>query len=149
VFDIQEELKKLPDKPGVYIMKDENGEIIYVGKAVVLKNRVRQYFQSLSNQTPKVRAMVAHIKEFEYIVTDTELEALILECNLIKKHRPKFNILLKDDKNYPYIKVTMNEDFPRILMTRRVEKDGAKYFGPYTSAYAVRETIDLVKSCFP
>ncbi|UWV47254.1 excinuclease ABC subunit UvrC [Acetivibrio thermocellus] len=149
MFDIQEELKKLPDKPGVYIMKDENGEIIYVGKAVVLKNRVRQYFQSLSNQTPKVRAMVAHIKEFEYIVTDTELEALILECNLIKKHRPKFNILLKDDKNYPYIKVTMNEDFPRILMTRRVEKDGAKYFGPYTSAYAVRETIDLVKKLFP
>jgi len=93
--------------------------------------------------------MVAHIKEFEYIVTDTELEALILECNLIKKHRPKFNILLKDDKNYPYIKVTMNEDFPRILMTRRVEKDGAKYFGPYTSAYAVRETIDLVKKLFP
>lgn len=149
VFDIQEELKKLPSKPGVYIMKDINGEIIYIGKAVVLKNRVRQYFQSLSNQTPKVRAMVSHIKEFEYIVTDTELEALILECNLIKKHRPKFNILLKDDKSYPYIKVTMNEDFPRILMTRRIEKDGAKYFGPYTSVFAVRETIDLVKKLFP
>nr|WP_276020148.1 excinuclease ABC subunit UvrC [Acetivibrio straminisolvens] len=149
VFDIQEELKKLPNKPGVYIMKDINGDIIYIGKAVVLKNRVRQYFQSLSNQTPKVRAMVSHIKEFEYIVTDTELEALILECNLIKKHRPKFNILLKDDKSYPYIKVTMNEDFPRILMTRRIEKDGAKYFGPYTSVFAVRETIDLVKKLFP
>lgn len=149
MFDIQEELKKLPDKPGVYIMKDINGEIIYIGKAVVLKNRVRQYFQSLSNQAPKVRAMVSNIREFEYIVTDTELEALILECNLIKRHRPKFNILLKDDKSYPYIKVTMNEDFPRILMTRRVEKDGAKYFGPYTSVFAVRETIDLVKKLFP
>jgi len=149
MFNIQEELKKLPEKPGVYIMKDVNGEIIYVGKAVVLKNRVRQYFQSLSNQTPKVQAMVRRIKEFEYIVTDTELEALILECNLIKKYRPKFNIMLKDDKNYPYIKVTMNEEYPRILMTRKVEKDGAKYFGPYTSAFAVKNTIDLIKKLFP
>lgn len=149
MFDIQEELKKLPDKPGVYLMKDSNGEIIYIGKAVVLKNRVRQYFQSLSNQTPKVQAMVPKIKEFEYIVTDTELEALILECNLIKKYRPKFNIMLKDDKSYPYIKVTMNEDFPRILMTRKVEKDGAKYFGPYTSGFAVKETIDLLRKLFP
>jgi len=149
MFDIQEELKKLPDKPGVYLMKDSNGEIIYVGKAVVLKNRVRQYFQSSSNHTPKVRAMVSRIKEFEYIVTDTELEALILECNLIKKYRPKFNILLKDDKSYPYIKVTMNEEFPRILMTRRVEKDGAKYFGPYTSVFAVKNTIELIKKLFP
>ncbi len=149
MFDIQEELKKLPDKPGVYIMKDENGTIIYVGKAVVLKNRVKQYFQSSSNHTPKVRAMVPRIKEFEYIVTDSELEALILECNLIKKHRPKFNILLKDDKHYPYIKVTMNEDYPRILMTRRIDKDGAKYFGPYSNAYAVKETIDLLKKLFP
>lgn len=149
MFDMQEELKKLPDKPGVYIMKDINGEIIYIGKAVVLKNRVRQYFQSLSNQTPKVQAMVPRIKEFEYIVTDTELEALILECNLIKKYRPKFNIMLKDDKTYPYIKVTMNEEFPRILMTRKVEKDGAKYFGPYTSGFAVKDTIDLLKKLFP
>ncbi|NLL04754.1 MAG: excinuclease ABC subunit UvrC [Clostridiaceae bacterium] len=149
MFDIQEELKKLPDKPGVYIMKDSNGEIIYIGKAVVLKNRVRQYFHSLSNQTPKVQAMVPKIKEFEYIVTDTELEALILECNLIKKYRPKFNIMLKDDKSYPYIKVTMNEEFPRILMTRKVEKDGAKYFGPYTSGFAVKETIALIKKLFP
>jgi len=148
-FDIQEELKKLPDKPGVYIMKDENGEIIYIGKAVVLKNRVRQYFQSQSNQSPKVKAMVARIKEFEYIVTDSELEALILECNLIKKHRPKFNILLKDDKSYPYIKVTMNEEYPRILMTRKMQKDGAKYFGPYSNVSAVRETIDLLKKLFP
>ncbi len=149
MFNIQEELKKLPDKPGVYLMKDSNGEIIYVGKAVVLKNRVRQYFQSSANHTPKVKAMVSRIKEFEYIVTDTELEALILECNLIKKYRPKFNILLKDDKSYPYIKVTMNEEFPRILMTRKVEKDGAKYFGPYTSAFAVKNTIDLIKKLFP
>jgi excinuclease ABC subunit C len=126
MFDIQEELKKLPEKPGVYIMKDEYDKIIYVGKAVVLKNRVRQYFQASANHTPKVRAMVARIKEFEYIVTDSELEALILECNLIKKHKPKFNILLKDDKNYPYIKITMNEEYPRILMTRKAEKDGAK-----------------------
>lgn len=149
MFDIQEELKKLPDKPGVYIMKDENGAIIYVGKAVVLKNRVRQYFQSSAAHTPKVIAMVAKISEFEYIITDTELEALILECNLIKKHKPKFNILLKDDKNYPYIKVTMNEDYPRILMTRQVYKDGARYFGPYSNVFSVRETMNLIKKIFP
>jgi len=149
MFNIQEELKKLPDKPGVYIMKDNMGEIIYIGKAVVLKNRVRQYFQSLANMTPKVRAMVSKISEFEYIVTHTELEALILECNLIKKHKPKFNILLKDDKNYPFIKVTLNEEYPRVLMTRKLEKDGAKYFGPYTSAFAVKETIELLKKLFP
>ncbi len=149
MFDIQEELKKLPDKPGVYIMKDENGTIIYVGKARVLKNRVRQYFQSSAVHAPKVAAMVARISEFEYIVTDTELEALILECNLIKKFKPKFNILLKDDKNYPYIKVTMNEDYPRVYMTRRVDKDGARYFGPYSNVFSVRETINLIKKVFP
>lgn len=149
MFNIQEELKKLPDKPGVYIMKDENDKIIYIGKAVVLKNRVRQYFQASANHTPKVRAMVAKIKEFEYIVTDSELEALILECNLIKKHKPRFNILLKDDKHYPYIKVTMNEDYPRIIMTRKIEKDGAKYFGPYSNAAAVKDTIELMKKLFP
>ncbi len=149
MFDIQEELKKMPDKPGVYIMKDENGAIIYVGKAVVLKNRVRQYFQASAVHPPKVQAMVARIKEFEYIVTDSELEALILECNLIKNHKPKFNILLKDDKNYPYIKITMNEDYPRIYMTRRVEKDGAKYFGPYSNVFVVKETIGLLKKIFP
>jgi excinuclease ABC subunit C len=149
MFDIQEELKKLPEKPGVYIMRDEDHNIIYIGKAVVLKNRVRQYFQSSSNMTPKVQAMVARIKEFEYIVTHSELEALILECNLIKKHKPKFNILLKDDKHYPYIKVTMNEDYPRVLMTRKLEKDGAKYFGPYSSAFAVKDTIELIKKLFP
>jgi excinuclease ABC subunit C len=149
MFDIQEELKRLPDKPGVYIMKDENNTIIYIGKAVVLKNRVRQYFQASSRHSPKVVAMVSKIKEFEYIVTDSELEALILECNLIKKHKPKFNILLKDDKHYPYIKVTMGDDYPRVLMTRRIEKDGAKYFGPYSNSFAVKETIDVIKKLFP
>ncbi|MCX8131340.1 MAG: excinuclease ABC subunit UvrC [Clostridia bacterium] len=150
MFDIHEALKKLPDKPGVYIMKDQYGEIIYVGKAVVLKNRVRQYFQASINHTPKTRLMVSKIGEFEYIVTDSELEALILECNLIKKYRPRFNILLKDDKNfYPYIKITMNEQYPRVLMTRRIEKDGAKYFGPYASAFTVKNTLDLIKKIFP
>ena len=129
MFDIKEELKKLPSKPGVYIMKNSNDEIIYVGKAVSLKNRVRQYFQSSKNHSPKVISMVSHIAEFEYIVTDTEMEALILECNLINEHRPKYNIMLKDDKMYPYIKVTVNEDFPRVLTVRKVNKDGAKYCG--------------------
>lgn len=149
MVNIEEKLKLLPEKPGVYIMKDSSGKIIYVGKAVILKNRVRQYFQNQANQIPKVRTMVKHIADFEYIVTDTELEALILECNLIKKHKPKYNILLKDDKNYPYIKITVNEDYPRILFTRRVEMDGAKYFGPYSSAFAVRETIKLLRHMFP
>lgn len=148
MFDIHEELKKLPDKPGVYIMRDANGIVIYVGKAVVLKNRVRQYFQQSSNHPPKVQAMVSKISEFEYIVTDSEVEALMLECNLIKKYKPKYNILLKDDKHYPYIKVTMNEQYPRILKTRRVEKDGAKYFGPYSSGFAVNDTIDTLKKLF-
>ncbi|MDI3310557.1 MAG: excinuclease ABC subunit UvrC [Thermoanaerobacterium sp.] len=148
-MNIEEKLKLLPDKPGVYIMKDLSGKIIYVGKAVVLKNRVRQYFQNQSNQLPKVRTMVRHVADFEYIVTDTELEALILECNLIKKHKPKYNILLKDDKNYPYIKITVNEDYPRIVFTRKVDMDGAKYFGPYSSAFAVRETIKLLRHMFP
>ncbi|HHW00566.1 MAG TPA: excinuclease ABC subunit UvrC [Clostridiaceae bacterium] len=149
MFDIQEELRKMPDKPGVYLMKDKKGKVIYVGKAVVLKNRVRQYFQSLSGQSSKVRAMVPLIEEFEYIVTDSELEALILECNLIKKYRPKFNVLLKDDKTYPYIKVTMNEEYPRVIMTRRIQKDGGKYFGPYTNVGAVKETIKILKKLFP
>jgi len=149
MFDIQEELKKLPDKPGIYLMKDENDTVIYVGKARVLKNRVRQYFQQSAAHTPKVAAMVQKIRSFEYIVTDTELESLILECNLIKELKPKFNILLRDDKNYPYIKVTMNEDYPRILMTRRVDKDGARYFGPYSNVSSVRETLNLIKKIFP
>ena len=149
MFDIYEELKKLPDKPGVYLMKDETGTIIYVGKARVLKNRVRQYFQASAAHTPKVSAMVSKIIEFEYIVTDTELEALILECNLIKDKKPRYNILLKDDKSYPYIKITMNEEYPRIFMTRRVIKDGARYFGPYSNVVSVRETINLIKKAFP
>ena len=149
MFDIPEELKKLPDRPGVYIMKDEAGTIIYVGKAVVLKNRVRQYFQNSVNHTPKVIAMVSRISQFEYIVTDSELEALILECNLIKKYKPKYNILLKDDKNYPFIKVTTNEDYPRVIVVRKQEKDGAKYFGPFSSAYAVNETLEVIKKLFP
>ena len=149
MFNIQEELKKLPDKPGVYILKDENGEILYIGKAVVLKNRVRQYFQPSLNASPKVLEMVSRVREFEYIVTGSELEALILECNLISKYKPVFNILLKYGKHYPYIKVTLNEEYPRILMTRTVEKDGARYFGPYTNATAVRETIALLKKLFP
>lgn len=149
MFDIQEELKKLPDKSGVYIMKDANGVVIYVGKAVVLKNRVRQYFQHSANHPPKVQAMVSKISEFEYIVVDSEVEALMLECNLIKKYKPKYNILLKDDKHYPYIKVTLNEEYPRILKTRRVDKDGAKYFGPYSSGFAVNDTIDTLKKLFP
>lgn len=149
MFDIEEQLKLLPEKPGVYIMKDKYGEIIYVGKAISLKNRVRQYFQNSKNHGAKVSAMVSNISEFEYIVTDSELEALILECNLIKKHRPKYNILLKDDKQYPYIKVTLNENYPRVLFTRKIEKDKAKYYGPYSSSFAVRETIDIIKKLFP
>lgn len=149
MFDIQEELKKLPQKPGVYLMKDENGHIIYVGKAVNLKNRVRQYFQSSRNQTTKTRSMVPHIREFEYIVTDSEMEALLLECNLIKKHHPYYNILLKDDKSYPYIKVTVQEMFPRIFITRRMEKDKAKYYGPFTDVLAAKETVETLHKLFP
>ncbi|QSZ28344.1 excinuclease ABC subunit UvrC [Aceticella autotrophica] len=149
VIVLEEKLKLLPEKPGVYIMKDESGKVIYVGKAILLRNRVRQYFQNQSNHPIKVRIMVNHVADFEYIVTDTELEALILECNLIKKYRPKYNILLKDDKNYPYIKITIKEQYPRILFTRRVELDGNRYFGPYSSAFAVRETIKLLRQIFP
>jgi excinuclease ABC subunit C len=145
MFDIKEELKKLPDQPGVYIMKNDKDQIIYIGKAINLKNRVRQYFQSSRNLMPKIQKMVKHIEYFEYIMTDSELEALILECNLIKLHRPKYNTMLKDDKHYPYIKVTVNEEFPRVLFTRMMSKDKSKYFGPYTSAKDVKETIDLVQ----
>ncbi|AKL96720.1 UvrABC system protein C [Clostridium aceticum] len=149
MFDINQQLKMLPEKPGVYLMKNQEEEIIYVGKAVSLKNRVRQYFQSLKNQPPKVRAMVANIHSFEYIITDTELEALILECNLIKENRPKYNILLRDDKTYPYIKITMKETYPRVMKTRRFLKDGAKYFGPYTNVTALNETLDVIHQLFP
>jgi excinuclease ABC subunit C len=149
MFDLQEALKNLPDHPGVYIMKNSEGEIIYIGKAISLKNRVRQYFQSSKNHPPKVIAMVSNIAEFEYILTDSELEALILECNLIKKHKPRYNILLKDDKHYPYIKVTVNEPYPRVLMTRKLVKDGAKYYGPYTDVSAVKETLQIIKKLYP
>lgn len=143
-FNIEEELKKLPASPGVYIMHDKHDEIIYVGKAISLKNRVRQYFQSSRNKTAKIEKMVSRIARFEYIITDSELEALVLECNLIKEHRPKYNTMLKDDKTYPYIKVTMDEDFPRVLFSRTMKKDKCRYFGPYTSAGAVKDTIDLI-----
>jgi len=146
---VEEKLKLLPDKPGVYIMKNAEGRIIYVGKAIVLKNRVRQYFQSGKNHTPKVRAMVSHIADFEIIMTASEVEALILECNLIKKHRPRYNISLKDDKSYPYVKVTLQEDYPRAFITRRILKDGARYFGPYTNATAVHESLKLLRRLFP
>ena len=149
MFNIEEELKQLPDKPGVYIMKDKDDEIIYVGKAISLKNRVRQYFQSSRNQGLKVKSMVSHIYEFEYIIVDNEVEALILEANLIKKHKPKYNILLRDDKQYPYIKVTLNEKYPRVIKTRQVLKDGAKYFGPYPSATAVNDAIDIIHDIYP
>ena len=144
LFDLDEELKKLPDKPGVYIMHDEDDNIIYVGKAVILKNRVRSYFRESTNKTLKIRTMVSKIAWFEYVVTDSELEALVLENNLIKENQPKYNTLLKDDKTYPYIKVTMGEDYPRIFMTRKVRKDNARYYGPYTSAGAVKDTIELL-----
>ncbi|NMA86512.1 MAG: excinuclease ABC subunit UvrC [Tissierellia bacterium] len=149
MFNIDEELKKLPDKPGVYIMKEKTGEIIYVGKAISLKKRVRQYFGSTKNNPPKVNVMIKHIHEFEYIIVDNEIEALILEANLIKKHRPKYNILLRDDKQYPYIKVTVNEKYPRVIKTRNILKDGAKYFGPYPSVYAVNDTIDIIRRLYP
>ncbi|MBE7027866.1 MAG: excinuclease ABC subunit UvrC [Ruminococcaceae bacterium] len=141
-------LNNLPLEPGVYIMKNRDGKVIYVGKAKILKNRVRQYFQNTASHTPKVRAMVSNIHSFEYIITDSELDALILECNLIKKYKPYYNILLKDDKNFPYIKVTLNEDYPKIEFTRKLIKDGAKYFGPYTNSFSVRQMIDIVKKLY-
>lgn len=146
---IKNALAVLPEKPGVYLMHDAEGKVIYVGKAVVLKNRVRSYFRNLASHTPKVRAMVAKIAEIETIITSSEVEALILECNLIKKYRPRYNISLKDDKTYPYLKVTMQEDFPRLHMTRRLMRDGAKYYGPYADAGAMYATMKLLKSMFP
>lgn len=148
MFIIEEELKKLPGKPGVYIMHGEKDEIIYVGKAISLKNRVRQYFQSSRNKGAKIEQMVTHITRFEYIITDSELEALVLECNLIKEHRPKYNTMLKDDKSYPFIKVTVNESYPRVLFARRMKKDKARYFGPYTSGGAVKDVIELVRKLY-
>ncbi len=148
MFQIEEELKKLPGLPGVYIMHDEKDAIIYVGKAISLKNRVRQYFQSSRDKTAKIKQMVSKIARFEYIVTDSELEALVLECNLIKEHRPRYNTMLKDDKTYPYIKVTASEEYPRILFSRQMKKDKSKYFGPFTSAGAVKDTIELIRKIY-
>ena len=146
MFNIEEELKKLPGKPGVYIMHNELDEIIYVGKAVSLKNRVRQYFQSINRHSPKIKRMVENIDHFEYIITDSELEALVLECNLIKEHRPKYNTMMKDDKSYPYIKVTVDEEFPRVMFTRKRGKDKAKYFGPYPAH--ISETLELIHKIY-
>ena len=147
-FNIQEELKKLPDSPGVYIMHDANDTIIYVGKAIILKNRVRSYFRESANHSPKIAKMVSLVERFEYIVTDSELEALVLENNLIKEHKPKYNTMLKDDKTYPYIKVTVADTYPRILFSREMKKDKSKYFGPYTSAGAVKDTIELINKLY-
>ena len=144
MFNIEEELKKLPTKPGVYIMRDKDDNIIYVGKAVVLKNRVRSYFRK-TNKTERIKKMVSLIDHFEYIVVDNEAEALILECNLIKKNRPKFNVLLKDDKTYPYIKIDVKSDFPNVFITRKIVKDGSKYFGPYANSGSAKEMLDFIK----
>src|SRR5579871_1754866 len=146
--NVTEKLKKLPAKPGCYIYRDSKGEVLYVGKAVVLKNRVRSYFQESTRHGARIARMVGKIADLEWIVVDSEVEALILECNLIKRYRPPFNVLLRDDKSYPYIKIT-HEKFPRLLFTRKVLKDGAKYFGPYPSAYAVRDTLQLLHKIFP
>jgi len=148
MFHIEEELKKLPAKPGVYIMHDKTDAIIYVGKAISLKNRVRQYFQSSRNLSPKIQKMVSLVERFEYIVVDSEMEALVLECNLIKEHRPKYNTMLKDDKHYPYIKVTVNEAFPRVLFARSRSRDKARYFGPYTNGQAVKDTLELLRKTY-
>ncbi len=148
MFDLKEELKNLPDKPGVYLMHNAENTVIYVGKAKILKNRVRQYFQNSASHTPKVRAMVSHISYFEYIVTDSEVEALILECNLIKKYRPRYNILLKDDKQYPYLKVTINKEYPQILKTRELKNDGAKYFGPYMGVNTIKNNLEIIRKIF-
>lgn len=148
-MDIADQLKLLPDKPGVYLMKNKAGEIIYVGKAVSLKNRVRSYFQSARNHSPKTRALVAQIDSFEFITTDNEVEALILESNLIKRYKPWYNIRIRDDKHYPYLRISLDEDFPRVTIARRVARDGARYFGPYPNAGAVRETIELARRLFP
>lgn len=148
MFDFEDEIKKLPQKPGVYLMRNKDNEVIYVGKAKILKNRVTQYFRKNSNHTPKVLAMVAQVAAFEYIITDSEREALALECNLIKKYRPKYNILLKDDKQYPYIKVSINEAYPRVTMVRRTADDGAKYFGPYMGKGTIKNTLEIIQRLF-
>ncbi|BEP28463.1 excinuclease ABC subunit UvrC [Helicovermis profundi] len=149
MFDIKEQLKKLPDKPGVYLMKDKRNNIIYVGKSKCLKNRVSSYFRGFNSHAPKVQTMVVNIEEFEYIITDTEMEALILEQTLIKKYKPRFNIALKDDKQYPYVKITIKEDYPRVFVTRRVTKDKSLYFGPYTNVYALNQMMEIIHKVYP
>ena len=148
MFDIEEELKKLPGKPGVYLMHDAKDAIIYVGKAISLKNRVRQYFQPSRNVSPKIEKMISQIDHFEYIITDSEVEALVLESNLIKEHRPKYNTMLKDDKSYPFIKATVGEDFPRLVFSRQEKRDKSKYFGPYTSAGSAKDTLELLRKIY-
>ena len=148
MFDLQEELKKLPSKPGVYLMHDKTDTIIYVGKAISLKNRVRQYFQTSRNVSPKIERMISQIAYFEYIVTDSEMEALVLECNLIKEHSPKYNTMLKDDKSYPYIRATIQEPYPRLLFAHRKSRNNDKYFGPYTSVGAMKETLEFLRKTF-
>lgn len=148
MFVLEEELKKLPDKPGVYLMHDKTGTIIYVGKARVLKNRVRQYFQPARNVSPKIERMISQIAYFEYIITDSEMEALVLECNLIKEHSPKYNTMLKDDKGYPYIRATVYEDYPRLLFTHNRKKDKAKYYGPYTNVGVMKESLEFLRKNF-
>lgn len=149
MFDVKEQLKTVPEHPGIYIMKDGDGQILYIGKSKSLKKRVTSYFQNFARHPLRIQTMVANVREFEYILTDTEMEALILEANLIKLHKPRFNVLLKDDKAYPYIKVTVDEDFPRVMKTRQVLKDKARYFGPYTSADTVNRTIEIIHKLFP
>jgi excinuclease ABC subunit C len=146
---LKDKLQTLPTKPGVYLMKDEEGEVIYVGKSVNLRHRVRSYFQASASHSLKLHRLIYHIADFDFIVTDSEIEALILECNLIKEHRPKYNIRLKDDKRYPYIKITWQEDYPRVIVTRRMERDGARYFGPFTAVWAVHQTLDMLRRLFP
>jgi len=148
MFDLEEELKKLPAKPGVYLMHDKKDAIIYVGKAISLKNRVRQYFQASRNVSPKIERMISQIDHFEYIITDSEVEALVLESNLIKEHKPKYNTMLKDDKNYPYIKATTWEEYPRLLIARKQERDKSRYFGQFTSAGAAKDTLDLAHKIY-
>lgn len=148
-MDLAAQLRVLPDKPGVYLMKDDQGRIIYVGKATSLKQRVRSYFQQNKHHTPKELSLINKIRNVETIVVDSPVEALILECNLIKQHRPKYNVRLRDDKHYPYLKITLDEPFPRVLVVRSMKPDKAKYFGPYTSSTAMNKTLKIIRDIFP
>ncbi|MEP6890256.1 MAG: GIY-YIG nuclease family protein, partial [Nitrospirota bacterium] len=147
--NLQSKLDHLPDQPGVYLFRDDQGELLYIGKAAALSSRVRSYFQKGADHSPKTAVLVSHISDLETIVTRSELEALILESNLIKRHRPRFNVVLRDDKQYPYLRLPIKEDFPRLSIVRRVQQDGALYYGPYTPAGALRETLKVIKKAFP